>query len=460
MAVKSKIDPYSESAMPDALTAPLTDRVFARAEPSHACRSPLSSSIRIPSRPLNSQQITRLAVLSILCDPGPGDYLRVIGLSRNEWKKLLRWLDLNGLALYFFDQLDILELSHLFPPDVFKRLHRRLIDNTQRTQSMISESIAIQQEFQNARLTYANLKGLSLSPTSVPGPQLRLQFDLDFLVASNSAMRARAILESRGYRLYSMSGRSWQFKFNERPGVSLQDIYKDFHSYTVELHLESNVPGSPSPLDRLEWRELHNVNMPVLSPVDLLLGQGLHAFKHICGESSRAAHLIEFRRHVLNRRRDQNFWRELRDRTKNNSRAAIGLGVIVLLITRVTGNFAPQALTQWTADVLPSALRLWVEMYGHRVALGGYPGNKLYLLLQEELECTGFPRQRPRRKALFPSHLPPSIIRPFPNEPLLVRIRRYSIHLLLILERVRFHIVEGLRFSVEARRWRRIRGLQ
>ncbi len=176
---------------------------------------------------------------------------------------------------------------------------------------MISESIAIQEEFQSESVGYAILKGLSLWPNSVPEPELRVQFDLDFLVDEVSAPRARRILERRGYRLYAIGGRSWEFKLNERPGFSLKDIYKDLRSYAVELHIESRASSSPSPLERLHWRELRGMRMPVLAPVDLLLGQGLHVFKHICGESSRASHMLEFRRHVLARRNDNEFWDQL-----------------------------------------------------------------------------------------------------------------------------------------------------
>jgi len=209
----------------------------------------------------------------------------------------------------------------------------------------------------------------------------------------------------------------------------------------------------------LEWRELHGMSMPLLSPVDLLLGQGLHAFKHICGESSRAAHLLEFRCHALNRRHDKAFWRELQVAAKDDPRACLGLGVVILLITRVMGDFAPQAFTMWTVDSLSRPVRLWVEMYGQRVALGSYPGNKLYLLLQKELQCAGIPEKRSLRRALLPLRLPPPVIRAFPNEALPFRVRRYSMHLQFILGRLRFHIVEGFRFALESRRWRRMKEL-
>ena len=310
-----------------------------------------------------------------------------------------------------------------------------------------------------AGFIYANLKGLSLCPNSVPKPELRLQFDLDFLVAERFMPEARRILECRGYRLNLMSGRSWEFKFNEQPWLDLKDIYKDFQSYAVDLHGESGVPGRSSSLERLEWRELHGLRMPSLSSVDLVLGQGLHAFKHIWGGYSRASHLIEFRRHVLNRRDDMAFWRELQIAAKQHPRAYLELGVVTLLITRVMGDFAPQEFTIWTVDSLPRPVRLWVEMYGHRVALGGYPGNKLHLLLQKELEFADIPQKQKRslRQALLPLRLPSPVIRVLPNESLRARTRRYCMYPPLILERLRYHIVEGFRFAWERRRLRRMK---
>ena len=133
---------------------------------------------------------------------------------------------------------------------------------------------------------------------------MRSQLDLDFLIAEECAPEARRILEQRGYRLYAISGRSWEFKLNEKPGGSLKDLYKATPFHAVELHIEAHTPGGPSPLERTERRDLYGCAMPVLSPVDLLLGQGLHAYKHLCSEFSRVSHLLEFRRHVLVRRDD------------------------------------------------------------------------------------------------------------------------------------------------------------
>jgi len=405
---------------------------------------------------LRGDQLTREVVLLTFCDPLPEQCSRLFTLSGSEWRRLTPWLDISGLALYFLDRLNELGISDLLPQAVSNRLHKNLIDNTARTNGMISESVGIQQDFQMSGLSYAVLKGLSFWPNSVPRPELRSQFDLDFLVAAQGASKAREILENRGYRLYAISGRSWEFKLNERPGFTLKDIYKDLRSYAVELHIQPGDQTSWSPLDRLEWRTFHGMSMPVLSPVDLFLGQGLHVYKHICGEFSRAAHLLEFRRHILARRDDNDFWGELQWSAREHPRAPLALGVVTLLISRVMGDFAPEALTSWTVRTLSRSVRLWIEMYGHRSVLGIHPGTKLYLLLQRELAVAGAPAKRPIRQALLPSRLPPPVIRSFEHEALPVRLGRCHMQLKLILVRLRFHVVEGLRFLFESYRWRRL----
>ena len=421
----------------------------------------LSPSITYTSRaapkPLRREWAAREAVLSIFRDPVPERCSRLEALSEREWRSLLRWLDFSGLALYFLDRVVDLEICHWLPASVSERLRCNLADNAERTRCMFAESAAIQQEFQRAALSYAALKGLSLWPCAVPKPELRSQFDLDFLVTERSAPQARRILERRGYRLYAISGRSWEFKLNEKPGLSLKDLYKPMSSYTVELHLEPDAAGRSSVLDHVEFRELNGIRMPVLAPVDLFLGQALHIYKHLCGEFSRASHLLELRRHVLARFDEDTFWSSLQAAAKGNERVVLGLGVVTLLITCTMGEFAPGALTHWTLSRLPAPVRLWVEIYGSRSVLGSFPGTKLYLLLQREMQPAGIPVRRPTVRALLPSRLPPPVIKAFPNEAMSVRIARYRMQLQFVLLRLRFHFVEGLRYAWESYRWKQRR---
>jgi hypothetical protein len=338
---------------------------------------------------------------------------------------------------------------------VLSRLQQNLEDNTARTEAMIAESAILHHEFQKAGLSYVTMKGFSLWPISVPRLELRSQLDLDFLIANSSATQARNILEAMGYHLRAISGRSWEFKTNPVGVPSIKDLYKVKPHRTVELHLET--PGQPrdSPLFRAERRLFHGTCMPVLAPADLFLGQGMHLFKHICGSSFRTSHLIEFRRHVRVRHHDDRFWTELRLLAERTPRTPIGLGVVILLISHVLGDFAPRALTCWTVDCLPAAVRLWVELYGRKVVFYNFPGSKLYLLLQQELEKAGILARRSLEQELLPRRLPHVIAHRAPGETLRDSIWRYCKQLHYVWIRLRFHAVEGLRYLRESARWRK-----
>jgi hypothetical protein len=413
---------------------------------------PILRSSTVP-RSHSRQMHMREAVLLFFCDPQPEACSRLWRLSGSDWQRLLHWLDTSGLALYFLARVIELKQSEMLPPHVLIRLQQNLADNTARTGGMIAELTAIHREFQRSALRYAMLKGFSLWPSSVPSPELRSQLDLDFLVAEESADEARSILERRGYHLRAISGRSWEFKKDELPGRTLKDLYKDMPCRSVELHIEACFNKEPSLLARAEMRHFRDVDIPVLFPIDLFVGQGMHAFKHICSEFSRTAHLLEFRRHVIARHDDLAFWSDLRAHAEECPRATTALGVITLLITHVMGGFAPASFTGWTVDRLPACARLWVQLYGTRVVFASFPGNKLYLLLQKELAASGIPAKRSVRQALLPLRLPPLIAYAKANETSFTRLRRYRTQVRFILFRLRFHIVEGFRYLRESLRW-------
>jgi len=392
------------------------------------------------------------------CDPVPDVCSHLLELSPGDWQSLKRWLDFSGLALYFLDRAVELKLGNLLPAEVFTQLNLNMIDNAERTRQMLAESAEIVRGFRRKGVTFAVLKGISLWPRAVPKPDLRSQFDLDYLVAEVDVPTARGVLERFGYRLYAKRGRSSEFKKNERPGVSLKDIYKHFDSYAVEIHAEPHSPAESSLFNRLEGREIEGITMPSLGRVDLFLGQALHVFKHLCGEFTRASLVLELRRHILTYRDDERFWTELQLRASTNRRSTIGLATALYLTEHLMGTTVPDSVYSWSKDNLPDRIRHWVRTYGHRVVLGNHPGTKLYLLLQHELTRNGIGGQRAARSALLPSQLPPMVIRPLTNENYLVRFRRYRMQFGIVLGRMRFHVIEGFRYIIEARRWRRLEG--
>jgi hypothetical protein len=402
----------------------------------------------------NDEQIRRLVLLAF-CDPMPEECERLRHLSQTQWRSLLHWLDTSGLALYLFDRLYHLECLEWLPQPVLARLEENLLDNTKRSNALFADCVMIQQQFKQAGVSYAVLKGISLWPSAVPAPELRSQLDLDFLVAEKDILQAQQILEDNGYRLHAVSGRSWEFKTPHLPSLSIKDLYKDHPGRCIELHVETKMPDGRGPLNSMEIRSFKGYPMPVLPPVDLFLGVSLHLNKHVCSATFRCAHMIEFRREVFSHCNDNDFWNCVRARAEHNRRERLALGVVTLLATSAVGAFAPEALTSWTVDRLPSRIRLWVETHGLRCALASFPGNKLYLLLQRELESEGIVPERSVQRALLPLRLPPTIVCESKQVSVRLRIKRACKQLQYICVRLRFHIVEGVRYAWEAQRWQR-----
>lgn len=409
---------------------------------------------------LSHKQEIRETVLRSFAELCAAQVEKQLQFSCADWKALLPWLDVSGLSLYLFDQLGRLGLLQLVPRPVIMQIERNLLDNTERTRGMIQESVAIQREFQRAGLRYVVLKGISLCPAAVPRPELRHQFDLDYLVSQPSAREAQRILERKGYRLYARSNGTLEFKRNEDPRVSKKDLYKNLSYRGVELHIEPATPRQSSRLDRAEVRQMHGMRMPVLSPVDLFLGQAMHLFKDLAGPFCRGSQFLEFYRHVLTRRDDNIFWSELSDRARNDTRQSLGLALVTYVATLLFDDFTPVGLSSWTVDCLSPEVRLWAEIYGRRSALCTPPGTKLYLLLQRQLEREQRAPGRHSGSALMPWRPPPTVVSGIHGETLPTRLARYRVQLRFILSRARFHLIEGARLAIERRRWRRLSDLQ
>lgn len=396
----------------------------------------------------------REAVLLFLCHSKPTYADQLLSLSTSDWRKLLHWTDVSGLTLYFADQVNKLNLHNSLPSAVYERLKENLSDNRIRMRRLFRECAGLLTEFQRANISVAVLKGFSLLPSSVPVSELRHQLDLDFLVEENGALKARQILEQAGYRLYDASGRTWEFKKDETPRFSNKSMYKDVFGRTVELHIESS---AESLLNRREYREIEGVIMPVLAPANLFLRQGMHVFKDVCSSFARASHLLEFYRHVRARADDCDFWSEVREQVADDPRTVFGLGIVFQLIGSVVDGEIPSKLASWTMLRLPAPPKRWVLLYGKTCLYGTPPGTKLYLLLQRELERAGMSFGRPVRAALLPTRLPKMVVPTGSNDTLTFSLQRYALQARFVLLRLRFHVVEGLRYAWASYLWRRNR---
>jgi Uncharacterised nucleotidyltransferase len=405
------------------------------------------------------------AVIAAFHDSAETSAQRLSRLTARDWQRSYHWLDASGMALYFLDRVQSLGIENHLPAATLERLRGNLADNRQRSSSMLVEFASLNQSFQRASLVFANLKGFSLSPESCPRPELRCQQDFDFLIDGTQLDLARNILSKTGYELIAATPDVWEFKTASDELTRITDHYKARPQRCVELHFASS--GPPAHLlfrdSRLERRTRHSwggVTFATLAPADQFIAQAVHIFKHLCTACTRLSWLLEYRHHVAVRFLDEAFWQSVREHAGSDAQISIAIGLATLLSFRIFGGNAPAQLEEWTSARLPASVRLWADHYGREAILADFPGTKLYLLLQDELKGNDESWKHAKRKKLMPLRPAPRIVSVRTDDTVWKRVRSELYQLRFLLFRLRFHVVEGLHYLIEAARWkRRLAGL-
>jgi len=400
------------------------------------------------------------AVVASFRDSADRAWDRLCIFSQHDWARSYHWLDASGLALYFLDHIKKLGIEGALPDPVLARLHQNHADNKLRSAWLFGEFAAINQSFQQAGVVYCNVKGFSLSPESCPDPTLRCQLDLDFLVDGRYLTLCQSILAESGYKLTAATETTWEFKAGASELVRIEDHYKVKPQRSVELHFASTSHGVGAPirderLDRLTYRTWNGVTFPALSDGDLFVGQALHVFGHLRGSSTRLAWLLEYRHNVLAHSNDERFWDEVLERSARHPQAPIGIGLVTLLTSQIFGIDSPSGLDSWTLESLPVPVARWAEIYGRQALLADFPGTKLYMILEDQLALNDSSWRARRRRSLLPLHRAPRIVHPGPGDTFWKLIRGEFNQMRFVLFRVRFHVVEGLRYLRESRRWKK-----
>ena len=398
------------------------------------------------------------AVVAVFRDSAEDSLQRLEGLTHRNWVRSYYWLDASGMALYFLDRIKALGIEDALPKATLERLEQNHSDNRQRSASMFAEFCMLNLAFQDAGVRYANEKGLSVSPEACPDQSLRTQLDFDFLVDGRDLGLCREILEKSGYVRTYVDSTEWQFKTSASELARIEDFYKPRPQRSVELHFtctddDSQEPSRDERLDRVVPRAWNGHLFPVLSPADQFVAQSLHLLRHLRTPSTRPSWLLEYKRQVTARYDEWQFWDEVRLRSQAYPDAALATGLAILLSSHLFGGRAPAQLNEWSLDRLSSSVRLWADRYGRRAILADGPGTKLHALLEGEIirQDGSLRRKRPSFSQLLQGT---QICYAAPNDGVVKRLRQRYYQACFILFRIRFHLVEGLRHSIENARWK------
>jgi hypothetical protein len=220
-------------------------------------------------------------------------------LTEQEWRSTLRFCDRAQLtlplALYQRDRL---------PDEIRARTDRNLAGNTERWQRVQDAYRDIAGPFESAGIDAVVLKGFSHCPGFIHNPRWRPQYDIDLLLAKEQLLRARDLVQSRGYEpLRASNGRvdhlptmirknGWQWR---------GDLFDPDIPVALELHFQlwdqRTEQFEPAGLDQFwERRErcvLEGLSFTALHPVDAVGYASLHLLRHLLRGDGKPFHAYE-----------------------------------------------------------------------------------------------------------------------------------------------------------------------
>jgi hypothetical protein len=374
-----------------------------------------------------------------------------------DWQSVLWWLDISGMAIYFLDRARSTGAEKSIPEQIAAGLEERLQRNSVRIDALLQEASMLATWFHGGGIPYVLMKGITLTPDSVPNPALRSQTDLDFMLPRRYAAQAIHYILRLGYKLHATSGNTLEFRAGQVSLPDLANIYSVRTQRALELHLIHDSADERGALDRRVTRIFQEAKISTFSREDVLVQQALHLLKHLCGEHTRLSWALEFQRHVRARKGYPEFWSAAQAVARTEWNGDLAMGMALWITEGMFGRSDLQIPQQWRSESLPPRIRLWMERYVRDLLMSDSIGSKLYALLNVEVprRADELKLKRKTHKILFPLYPPANITRPNPEESLAERAKRYGIEVDYFVRRLHFHVVEGLRFSTECLRWKR-----
>jgi hypothetical protein len=422
-------------------------------------------------------------VISALCsDPALSRLHTIRNASDTQHRRLLRWLDQSGLALYFLNRLQQLNAAEQLPHTLRRELETRLAANRQRSADMFDEFRRVTNSFTKSGVTFCAIKGLSLVPESCPAQHLRHQTDFDFLISPRSLTQATRALVSQGYVQQEIrtSGEVIFSTPQTHVPTGADDIYArprhreidvlpslqlDFHGASISTRMDQ--------LARVRTKRIEDLSFPVLAADDMFVLQVLHAFSHLLGSWVRLSWLLEIAYFLEVHHQDHLLWHSVIEREQDvaqingTSFNRNAFGLILSLTQEIfpSSRPLPSRLHDWCIQSLPIPIQAWIRHFGRRFAHADLNGSKVSLFVYRDFVAT---ETRAGRQAcnryllrrIFPVGRRSSIGK-VSIATSRAKIRANVYQRLHSVRRALFHLCELVSFPVEAIRWKRaLRSLQ
>jgi hypothetical protein len=356
------------------------------------------------------------AVFSALSFPpdfsGLSSIARLRPVAREEF---LTWMDRGNLSLYLLAQLHRHAAQDRVPSSFLAELNARLAQNRLRTGEWLRDLQAVSAALARNGVPHVAMKGITLVPEFCPQFELRHQGDIDLLIQPDDAPRAQSALVAVGYTPRGMDhANALNLSGPGEERVSMTEpVYRAGRVRKIELHLDLLEGLGPVHLRYPEgqWQRASKRNPGdtyfTLSRADMFVYQLFHAFKHAINSWIRPGWLYEIAHFIDLNRADAALWQEVIACSGSQPLLRHALGLVLDLVMRLFRVSIPASLRFFMLDPLPQRITLWNEHFGRAFVQSDFPGNKLYLFLQQQFIADPQTWSRHLHSSLFPFHKRP-----------------------------------------------------
>lgn len=384
--------------------------------------------------------------------------------SKAEWSRALDWLDLSGLALYFWQKMKSTTAGEALPISVQARLARCHEENCARVIAIKKEFATLNRLFEDGGVEYAVLKGFALIPDYCSDLSLRTQYDHDYLIRPGTLARAEEVLRKAGYRR-KPSREGYHITYF-RPASDViasgrpVGLYSAGLGRPIELHLrlwdhaeeKVSVELPEDFLDRITKHSSLGLEYPALSEEDRLIFQVLHAFRHVLRNWCRLSVFLEISHLIQARASDSDFWFRYGERIRNMRWLPEASTVIFMLAENLFGGSVPAQVLSQVPPAFSSIVDVWIERYGLKAALENFRDSKYSLFLHREFVDDNAEWAEVLKRRLFPVHRPHQLPNVLSN-PALGGLGRILDRLMHAFRRLRFHAFAAFAYVWEYPRW-------
>jgi Uncharacterised nucleotidyltransferase len=382
--------------------------------------------------------------------------------TARDWRRVLGWLDASGLALYFLRRLEEASSTHGLPEDVLTALRQRQSNNSARTRRMRRTFEILNRRFSEAGVLYAALKGFSLIPEYSPDASLRMQSDLDYLIARSSLDDACRILAEQGYVLKTQTGEEFAFGIPGQQATQSVLQYDPESPYTIELQCalwDHGLRDYPVLTRQIAWHQIQvhsseGLLFRALPEQEAFIGQVLHVFGHMLNDVVKPCCLLEIS-YFLKYRPDEAWFSSFMASLSNSNPT---LAEVIGLVSRLAAQLFDAPVRNWIRPLDPM-LQFWLDRYGREFVLESclgqrtrlFPPTKLVLFLKQRYVGKAHSGLSLFRRALLPAeglqHLRDRPARPASRFQLVTKKSRW------LASRSLYHLRSNIRYLWETPGW-------